>query len=148
MQKIFFLLLTMFFTLGAWAQKDNIERTWYNAEKTSKIQVYRATDGKFYGKIIWLQKPNDESGKPRTDSKNSDEKLRSKPLLDALILKNFTKSKDDAGVYEGGTVYDPNSGKTYCGKLTLNSNNKEIKLKGFICGFSLLGRSSTWTLAE
>ncbi|RXK81394.1 DUF2147 domain-containing protein [Filimonas effusa] len=146
MQKIFFLLLALFCTLGAWAQKDNIERTWYNAEKTSKIQVYKATDGKFYGKIVWLQKPNDDSGKPRTDIKNTNEKLRTQPLLNALILKGFSKSKDDANVYEGGTVYDPNSGKTYCGKLTLNG--KEIKLKGFICGFSLLGRSSTWTLAE
>ena len=146
MQKIIFLLLAVFCTLGAWAQKDNIERTWYNAEKTSKIQVYKATDGKFYGKIVWLQKPNDDNGKPRTDSKNTNEKLRTQPLLNALILKNFSKSKDDANIYEGGTVYDPNSGKTYCGKLTLNG--KEIKLKGFICGFSLLGRSSTWTLAE
>lgn len=146
MQKIICFVLALFCAALAFAQKDNIERTWFNAEKTSKIQVYKGTDGKFHGKIVWLQQPDDASGKPRTDSKNSDESLRSRPLLNTVILKNFSKSSETAGVYEGGTVYDPNSGKTYCGKLTLNG--REIKLKGFICGFSLLGRSSTWTLAE
>ena len=27
--------------------QDQIEKTWYNQEKTSKIQVYKAKDGKF-----------------------------------------------------------------------------------------------------
>lgn len=144
MQKIVYLFLTLFISFAATAQ--NIERVWYNAEKTSKIQVYKATDGKIYGKIVWLQKPNDDAGKPRTDIKNAKEELRNLPLLNTTILKGFSKSSDDANVYEGGTVYDPKSGKTYCGKLTLDG--KELKLKGFICGFSLLGRSSVWTLAE
>ena len=146
MQKIIYLLLGVLISHSVIAQKDNIEHTWYNAEKTSKIQVYKATDGKFYGKIVWLQKPNDEAGKPRTDTKNTKEELRSRPLMNITILTGFTKSTSDVNVYEGGNVYDPTSGKTYCGKLTLD--NKEIKLKGFICGFSLLGRSSVWTLAE
>ncbi len=124
--------------------QDPVEKTWYNAEKTARIQVYKASDGKFYGKIVWLQHPNDDHGQPRTDSKNPKENLRSKPLLNSLILKSFTRS-DEANVYEGGTVYDPNTGKTYCGRLTLNGN--ELKLKGYICGFSLLGRTSVWTLA-
>ena len=43
-------------------------------------------------------------------------------------------------------VYDPNNGKTYCGKLTLKGN--AIDLRGFICSMSMLGRTSQWTLAE
>ena len=62
-----------------------------------------------------------------------------------LILKRFKKT-NNPNEFDDGTVYDPNNGKTYCGKITLNG--KEIKLRGHICGLSWLGRSSTWILAE
>ncbi|GGH78868.1 uncharacterized protein (DUF2147 family) [Filimonas zeae] len=144
------LTLLLSFTLGcllfADAQKTSVEHTWYNAEKTSKIQIYKATDGKFYGKITWLAQPNDENGKPRTDVKNPKDNLRNTPLLNYPILKAFVQNTKDANVYEEGTVYDPKSGKTYCGKLTVEG--KTLRLKGFVCGFSLLSRSSTWELAE
>lgn len=129
----------------AYSQKHPIEKTWFNAEKTSKIRIYKAVDGKYYGKIVWLKTVNDSNGKPRTDVNNPDENKKSKPLMDLLILTGFHET-DDPKVLEGGKVYDPNNGKTYCGKLTLKDNL--IDLRGFICSMSLLGRTSQWTLAE
>lgn len=129
----------------AFGQKHPIEKTWFNAEKTSKIRIYKATDGKYYGKIVWLKTVNDANGKPRTDIQNPDENKRSKPLMDLLILTGFQLT-DDPNVLEGGKVYDPNNGKTYCGKLTLKDNL--IDMRGFICSMSLLGRTTQWTLAE
>jgi hypothetical protein len=32
--------------------QDAIERIWFNAEKSAKIQIFKAKDQKFYGKII------------------------------------------------------------------------------------------------
>ncbi len=145
MKKICFGLLLLLTASYAFAEKDPVEKIWYNASKTAKIQVYKAVDGKFYGKIIWLLKPNDDKGKPRTDIENSKINLRNDPLLNLIILKSFHKSID-AGMYEGGTVYDPNTGKTYCGKLILAG--KELRLKGYICGLSWFNRTSVWTLAE
>lgn len=133
-------------SLLAKAQKDPVEKIWYNQEKTSKIQVFKATDGMFYGKIIWLADPKDANGNPRTDIKNPEESRRKTPIMNLLILRAFKKSTDATNQYEGGSVYDPLSGKTYCGKINLSG--KELKLKGYICSFSLLGRTSTWTLAE
>jgi uncharacterized protein (DUF2147 family) len=127
------------------AQKDQIEHIWYNEAKTSKIEMYKAADGRYFGRIVWLKIPNDKNGKPRIDIKNPDNKLQSRTLLNLIILKDFAKSSN-ANVYENGSVYDPDSGKTYCGKITFTG--KELKLRGYICSFSLLGRSSTWTLAE
>jgi uncharacterized protein (DUF2147 family) len=144
MKKLIIILLVTL-SSAAFAQKDPLEKVWYNQEKTSKIEIYKAVDGNFYGKIIWLQTPNDKAGKPRTDIENKDEKLRSTPLQGMLILRKFKKGTE-ANVYESGTVYDPNNGKTYCGKLTLNGT--ELKLRGFICGWTWLGRTSTWTLAQ
>lgn len=133
--------------LFAQREKNQIEHLWFNQEKTSKIEVYLAKDGKYYGKIAWLDKPNDDkTGKPRVDAENPEESLQSKPLMGLLILRGFSVSTEDKNVYTGGTVYDPKNGKTYCGKLTYKGNS--IDLRGFLCSASFLGRTSTWTLAE
>lgn len=139
----------LLFSLCTFAQheKNQIEHTWFNQEKTSKIQVYLAKDGKFYGKIVWLDKPNDEkTGNPKLDKENPDDASKSNPIMGLLILKGFSIDANDKNLYTGGTVYDPKNGKTYCGKLTFKGTS--IDLRGFICSASFLGRTSTWTLAE
>ncbi len=143
------LITLILLSASAFAQreKNQIEHTWFNQEKTSKIEVYLAKDGKFYGKIVWLDDPNDEkTGKPKTDKENPDEAKQSTPVMGLLILKGFSVSADDKNVYTGGTVYDPKNGKTYCGKLTFKGST--LDLRGFLCNASFLGRTSTWTLAE
>lgn len=127
------------------AQKDAIENKWLTAEKTSKVEIYKAIDGNFYGKVVWLKEPNLKNGQPKTDQNNKDEKLRHHSIMGLLILKKFKKTATP-NVYEEGTVYDPNNGKTYCGTLTIEE--KTLKLRGYICGLSWLGRSSIWTLAD
>ncbi len=143
------IITLMLFSIATFAQreKNQIEHTWYNQEKTSKIQVYLAKDGKYYGKIVWLDKPNDEkTGKPKLDKENPDEKQQSTPVIGLLILRGFSIDAEDKNLYTGGTVYDPKNGKTYCGKLTYKGAT--LDLRGFICSASFLGRTSTWTLAE
>jgi uncharacterized protein (DUF2147 family) len=145
MKYIFCFTLFIALSVNGYSQKDLIEKVWYNQEKSSKIQIYKAIDGKFYGKIVWLAKPNNDKGELRTDINNPEEVLRQQPLQGLIILKGFEKSKEN-NFYIDGTIYDPNNGKKYCGKITLA--DKTLKLRGSICGLSFLGRSSTWTLAE
>ena len=52
-------------------------------------------------------------------------------------------SGDGDGKWSGGFIYDPNSGKTYRGKLRLVDTNT-LEVRGFI-GISLIGRTETWT---
>ena len=141
---IFFLLITVFGTrILSFAQGDPLERgLWYNTEKTAKIQIYKATDGKFYGKIVWLKVP-ERDGHPKVDIHNPDEKRHADPILGLVMLKGFTK--DDGNVYEDGTIYDPSNGKTYSCKMTLNGNNLDVR--GYV-GFSMFGRTEHWTKAE
>ncbi len=139
-----FLLLAVFFStkILALAQADPIERLWYNEEKTAKIQIYKATDGRFYGKVVWLKEPN-RDGKPKTDINNPDEARRNDPEMGLPVLKKF--KKDGENGYEDGTVYDPLNGKTYSCKMTLKGD--ELHVRGYI-GFSLIGRTATWTKAN
>lgn len=128
--------------LVAFAQ-DPIERLWYNQEKTAKIQVFKATDGKFYGKIVWLKEPNNEQGKPKTDVNNPKKERQNDPVLGMQILKGFVK--DGAKEYTDGTIYDPKNGKTYSCKI--NNKGNTLDVRGYV-GISLLGRTTVWTKAD
>jgi uncharacterized protein (DUF2147 family) len=135
---IFSIVLTPFISLS----QDAIEKKWFNEEKTAKIQIYKATDGKYYGKIVWLKEPL-KNGKPKVDENNPKELLRKEPLLGLLLLKGFRK--EDEINYEGGTIYDPKNGKTY--SCIIKNKGSKLDVRGYI-GFSLIGRTTTWTLIE
>lgn len=121
------------------AQKDKVEGFWLNQEKEAKVEIYKAKNGKYYGKIIWLKEP-DRNGKPKTDINNPKENLQSQPIMGLLILKAFNK---DGNTFTGGTIYDPKNGKTYSCKMSFENDNT-LSIRGFV-GISLLGRTTTWT---
>ena len=85
--------------------------------------------------ITWGKNPG------RKDGKNPDEKLRSRELLGAVILKNF---KFTGSAWENGTIYDPKSGKTYDCILKVKDGNKILDIRGFV-GTPMFGRTSTWS---
>lgn len=115
---------------------------WLVKEKTSKIQIYKATDGKYYGKIIWLLHPN-ENGKPKVDKNNPDPAHRNDPMLGLVLLKHFVKKSDKK--YDEGAIYDPRNGKIYSCNISFEGDKLEVR--GYV-GFSLLGQTTTWTRAE
>ena len=56
------------------------------------------------------------------------------------ILSGFTHS--GGNLWEGGQIYDPQEGKTYKCKMTLETSD-HLKVRGFI-GISLIGRTNDW----
>ncbi len=75
----------------------------------------------------------------KTDLKNPDESLRSKPILGMEILRDFVY---EDGKYTDGKIYDPKSGKTYSCNMTLKDNG-DLSMRGYV-GISLLGRTEVW----
>ena len=130
-------LATLLGTQLANAQPDKIEGIWLNEEKDAKIQIYKAKDGKFYGKIVWLKEPT-KNGKPKTDEKNPKSTLRTQPLVDLIILKGF---QSEGNTYDDGTIYDPQNGKTYDCKMTYKG--RTLAIRGYI-GLSMFGRTTIW----
>jgi uncharacterized protein (DUF2147 family) len=122
------------------AQNDKIEGFWFNDKKDAKIQIYKARDGKFYGKIVWLKDPT-KNGRPKTDEKNPKANLQAQPLVELVILKGFEL---DGDTYEDGTIYDPENGKTYDCKMSFRG--KTLAIRGYI-GLSLFGRTTVWERA-
>ncbi len=112
--------------------------TWFNAEKSAKIEILKS-GSKYMGKIIWIELKGRD---PKTivDSKNSDPSLQKRPIMGLTILENLSYKN---GTWEGGKIYDPESGKTYSCELKLK--NKEIlEVKGYL-GFSWVGKTVEWS---
>lgn len=141
MKRIAFILMILLISTGKmFAQNaDKVVGVWLNAEKDAKVEIYKSGD-KYYGKIVWGKNIYEPDGKTaRTDIKNPDPKLRSRSLVNLVILNNF---KYDDGEWNGGKIYDPKSGKTYSCIMRFKGNNLEIK--GYV-GITLLGRTTVWT---
>ena len=139
MKRLFSIISLLLITSSAFAQADKILGTWLSADKKAHVEIYKTNSGAYYGKIIWLAEPNDPAtGKPKVDAKNPDASKRNNPILGSLTFLNFTY-KD--GEYTGGKIYDCRDGKTYTGKLWLNTDGT-LSMRGYI-GF--LYSTETWT---
>lgn len=122
---------------------DQVKGYWLTGEGTSQVWIYKAKNGSYYGKIVWLEEPN-ENGAPKKDKENPDEDLRDRPLLDLLLLKSFEYDKNDKE-WEDGTIYDPKSGKTYdCYMWFEDGDYNTLKIKGYVMGMRFMGRETTW----
>ncbi|UYZ64219.1 DUF2147 domain-containing protein [Hymenobacter weizhouensis] len=143
MKKFLFLCLSVLLSAagGASAQTLSPLGTWTNADKKATFEIYKCGN-KLCGKIVTLTVPNDpKTGKPKTDTMNPDPKLRNRPRLGMVFMQGFEYDADNK--WDDGKIYDPESGKTYsCYMKMLNANSMEVK--GYI-GFSLIGKSQTWT---
>lgn len=139
---IFLLLITSVFTsFSPQYNPDAVVGTWLNGTKRGHIQIYKKGNH-YLGKLIWLKEPNDPAtGKPRTDLKNSQTNLRTRPLVGLDVMQGF--SHNGGKVWEDGSIYNPEDGKEYSCKLTLKDPNT-LGVRGYV-GISLLGKTETWT---
>ncbi|PJZ69084.1 hypothetical protein CH373_17580 [Leptospira perolatii] len=119
--------------VGKWKTIDDED----GSEK-SVVEIYEQ-GGKIFGKIVSLKEPLDKDGKPKicTKCQGAD---KDKPVVGMVFLKNLSPEDDE---YTGGTIMDPNNGKTYKCKMKAIEGGKKLNVRGFI-GFSLLGRTQTW----
>lgn len=143
MKHILITFTALLVTTSVFAQSsEKILGTWYNHEKDGKIEVYKK-DNKYFGKIIWIKNnTNDDGSSPRLDKKNPSEKLKMRPIVGTNILTELEWDAEE-NEWNDGEIYDPKSGSTYSVFARLEDPNT-LYIKGYI-GFSLIGRSTTWT---
>ena len=133
-------LITIVFLLTiSVSYAQSITGKWYTVDdedgkKKSIVEIYEQ-DGKIYGKILELVRPEDK-GKL---CENCEGDLHNKPIEGMEILKGLEKDGDE---WNGGTIMDPKNGSTYKCYLELVNPDK-LKVRGYI-GFSLLGRTQYW----
>jgi uncharacterized protein (DUF2147 family) len=121
------------------AQESAVVASWWNAEKTSHIRVFKATNGKYYGKIEYLTNDPD-----KLDINNPEESKRNQPVLGLMILNGFTYD-ENRKQWTGGTIYDPDNGKTYDCYMWFGDATDVLFIKGYVLGMKFIGRETQWT---
>jgi uncharacterized protein (DUF2147 family) len=135
MRRVLIVILILL-SINSFAQNQIIGK-WMTEDKKGITEIYKL-NGKFYGKIVWLQKPKDEKGFPVTDLKNPDKALKKRALIGLVILKDLYYIDNE---WSNGTIYDPQTGKTYTCTLKLADNNS-LKVKGY---WGILSETHVWT---
>jgi uncharacterized protein (DUF2147 family) len=136
-------LAILFFSQTGWSQIVGKWKTIDDETNEAKsiVEIWKANDGMYYGKIIKLF---DEKKKDNVCDKcdPKDSRYKQKIVGMSIITKMKITGKNE---YGDGTILDPNNGKVYSCKLYREGKN--LKVRGFI-GFSLIGRTQTWLPAE
>lgn len=109
------------------------------------IEITRAGDH-YVGAIVWLNEPlypagDEMAGQPKVDRMNPDPAHHARPIIGLQIVDGLSYAGD--GSWEGGSIYDPETGKTYKSKASIADGGETLKLRGYI-GISLFGRTSQW----
>ena len=121
---------------------DALVGKWLSQKKKNQVHIYKHGN-RYYGKLVWMAEPTQPgSNNPKTDVENPDEKLRSRPLMNMLILTNLVYKGNNT--WGDGTIYNPEDGRTYGCEVTLKNSNT-ILLRGYVMGVSFLGKSVAWT---
>ena len=114
------------------AQIDKIVGEWYTVDDETGavkalVDIYKGDNGLYYGKIIKVFKNGQEN--PNSDRKG-------------LVIVKDMQAED--GILKGGTIYEPESGKTYYAKISYNESDNTITLRGSLDRRGWVGRSQTW----
>jgi uncharacterized protein (DUF2147 family) len=138
-------VLSVSFALAA--DEGKILGLWITPKNDCKIEIFES-GSKYCGRITWLKEPlypaDDDrgmAGRPVVDRDNPNPNLRSRPLIGLQLIDGFTHIGKN--VWEKGTTYNPDNGKTYRCKMILSAPNR-LEVRGFI-GIPLLGATSVWT---
>jgi len=144
---MYFKFLFFLFPFLVFCQKNNTESSllicgkWLEEKKQSHIEIYKNADGLYEGKIVWLAEPLNEEGNMKTDDQNTNIGLRDQPINGLIIVKELKYlAKSEWGK---GNIYDARNGKTYSLNAKLKDRNT-LFMRGYL-GFSLIGKTTTWT---
>ena len=144
MKGLWVIFFIAFSTQAQAAEEGDILGVWTTAEAKSEVEIVECEAG-LCGRIIALKEelyPADDemAGQTKIDRHNPDESKQAIPIIGLQILTGFVFDGDN--VWEDGQIYDPNNGKTYKCKMTLEGNT--LYVRGYI-GFALLGRTTEWS---
>jgi uncharacterized protein (DUF2147 family) len=123
------------------------------ADGGSPVGTWVADDGKSHvaiaacgpalcGTVTWLRNPLNAAGQPQNDANNPDPSLRARPVVGLQILQGLVPDST-ANQWEGGSIYDPEDGKTYACTMMLTDPNT-LRVHGYV-GIAMFGRTQTWT---
>ncbi len=130
--------LTLLFILSFQLQAQTIIGQWKTFEDgkpSSIIKIYKAKNGKYYGKMVEILDP--KLAQHTCDKCPGDR--QGKPTQDLIVMRDLEISADQKSA-EDGKILDPWKGKEYNCKVWLENPN-QLKMRAYV-GF--LYGTRTW----
>ena len=118
-------------------QTDMVVGRWKTETKNGVVEIARC-GASICGRLVTSDILRTNPG--LTDGRNVNPALRNRPLRGLLMLKDFTRGT--GGVWENGTIYNGDDGKTYSARVTPIGPN-QLKVRG--CVFVPFCKTQTWT---
>jgi len=128
-----FLLIAAFYSFAAFSSEDHPLKDTYWLAEDSIISI-RECDARLCGVMEHIFTAEGEDPLTILDTNNPEEDLRTRPLIGIRLLDSFNPFPKK-GIYKDGLIYDPRSGKSYKGKLSL-IDEFTLKVEGciaFLC---------------
>ncbi|HKU95689.1 MAG TPA: DUF2147 domain-containing protein [Vineibacter sp.] len=133
-----------------WATDQSVYGVWLTQSESAHVEIWSCDAqgrGPICGRLVKLIDPTGPDDKPvapeeLVDSHNPDPALRDRKILGMVFLYDF-EATSDPNVFEDGSVYNAEDGKTYRANITLQRDGT-LRLRGYV-GIPLFGRSEIWT---
>ena len=116
------------------------EGLWYAEGGAATVRVERCEQA-LCARVEWLRSPFDENGCTLRDVQNADARLKARTIEGLELFHGLQPSRQEENVWDGGTIYDPTSGRTYRCRLTVDGDR--LYVRGYL-GVPVLGRTTTW----
>ncbi len=134
------LVVLIAFAVSGSAQVEKIVGKWKTIDDNdgtakSIVYIFKATNGKYYGKVEKLFKdPDALCTACEGENKN-------KPKLGMIVINNMVEKNNSL---TGGTILDPNNGKVYKCNISYNEKTGNLEVRGSLDKNGWIGRSQTW----
>ncbi len=147
MKKLLMALAALLISGAALAQANPVG-LWKTIDDKTKVEKslvrITATGGVIGGRI---EKILDPAAKPDAMCEECADERKGQPILGMSIISGIKKNAEHDGLWDGGTILDPNNGKTYKLRLKPSEDGKKLEVRGYI-GAPLFGRTQTWQRVE
>ena len=94
-----------------------------------------------------LEKFLDPATKPDVVCDKCSDERKDKSILGMTLVRNVKKNANDAALWDGGDILDPNNGKVYKARLKPVDGGQKLEVRGYI-GVPMIGRTQTWVRVE
>lgn len=119
--------------VGVWQTRDD-----HTHQPTALVQITQNGDGTLSGQIV---RGLGENNSPERRCTECTDERKDQKIQGMSIVREM---KQDGDEWDGGRILDPANGKEYSCRMHLEAGGQKLVVRGYI-GFSLLGRSQTWT---
>lgn len=118
--------------VGLWRSVDDA-----SGQPKSEVRITAAADGTLTGRVEKLLRP--EADQAAVCDKCDDDR-KNAPIIGLEVIRD-ARPQPDAPVWEGGTILDPEKGKTYTLRLTLTEQGQRLQVRG---SFGPFWRTQVW----